>query len=119
MIEPFITPLIWGVIIAVAAYPLYRRLRTAFGERNKLAATAFILMHLIWSIPVGLLDSILKPILLLGQGVKTPMAVIFIGAIGGLLSSGVIGLFIGAVILALGYDLFLLWLSDSSTKQLN
>ena len=73
---------------------------------------------LIWSISVGLLDSILKPILL-GRGVKTPMAVIFIGAIGGLLSSGVIGLFIGAVILALGYDLFLLWLSDSSSERSN
>jgi len=47
------------------------------------------------------------------------MAVIFIGAIGGLLSSGVIGLFIGAVILALGYDLFLLWLSDSSSERSN
>jgi predicted PurR-regulated permease PerM len=82
------------------------------------ADTFTAVVFLIWSIPVGLLDSILKPILL-GRGVKTPMAVIFIGAIGGLLSSGVIGLFIGAVILALGYDLFLLWLSGSSPEQLN
>ena len=47
----------------------------------------------------------------LGRGVKIPLAIIFMGAIGGLLSAGVIGLFIGAVTLALGYELFLLWLN--------
>jgi predicted PurR-regulated permease PerM len=85
-----------------------------FYTADTFTAVAF----LIWIVPVLLLDNILKPILL-GRGVKTPMAVIFIGAIGGLLSSGVIGLFIGAVILALGYDMFLLWLSDSSPEESN
>jgi predicted PurR-regulated permease PerM len=80
------------------------------------ADTFTALAFLIWSIPLSLIDNILKPILL-GRGVKTPMAVIFIGAIGGLLSSGVIGLFIGAVILALGYDLFLLWLNTDSSLE--
>jgi len=84
-----------------------------FYTADTFTAVAF----LIWSIPLSLIDNILKPILL-GRGVKTPMAVIFIGAIGGLLSSGVIGLFIGAVVLALGYDLFLLWLNiDSSSCE--
>ena len=83
-----------------------------FYTADTFTAVAF----LIWSIPLSLIDNILKPILL-GRGVKTPMAVIFVGAIGGLLSSGVIGLFIGAVILSLGYDLFFLWLHpDSSSK---
>jgi predicted PurR-regulated permease PerM len=45
------------------------------------------------------------------------MAVIFIGAIGGLLSAGVIGLFIGAVVLALGYELFLLWLNTDVPSE--
>jgi predicted PurR-regulated permease PerM len=45
------------------------------------------------------------------------MAIIFIGAIGGLLSYGVIGLFIGAVILALGYELLLLWLNTESLSD--
>jgi predicted PurR-regulated permease PerM len=85
-----------------------------FYTADTFTAVAF----LTWIVPVLLLDNILKPILL-GRGVKTPMAVIFIGAIGGLLSSGVIGLFIGAVILALGYDMFLLWLSDSSPEESN
>jgi predicted PurR-regulated permease PerM len=81
-----------------------------FYTADTFTAVAF----LIWSIPISLIDNILKPILL-GRGVKTPMAVIFIGAIGGLLSSGVIGLFIGAVILSLGYDLFFLWLDTDSS----
>ena len=71
---------------------------------------------LVFYIFLALIDHILKPILL-GRGVKTPMAIIFMGAIGGLLSYGVIGLFIGAVILALGYELFLLWLNTESKSD--
>ncbi|MFV1972212.1 MAG: AI-2E family transporter [Thiohalobacterales bacterium] len=69
---------------------------------------------LIWSIPVGLLDNVLKPILL-ARGVKTPMVIIFIGAIGGFIASGIIGLFIGAVVLALSWELFLAWLNPEPT----
>jgi predicted PurR-regulated permease PerM len=83
-----------------------------FYNADTFTAVAF----LIWAIPLSLIDNILKPILL-GRGVKTPMAVIFMGAIGGLLSSGVIGLFIGAVILALGYELFLMWLNIDSSSE--
>jgi len=92
------------IVIPVIIYLFY--------TADTFTAVAF----LVWSIPLSLLDNILKPILL-GRGVKTPMAVIFIGAIGGLLSSGVIGLFIGAVILALGYELFLLWLNTDSSSE--
>jgi len=80
------------------------------------ADTFTAMAFLAWNIPISLIDNILKPILL-GRGVKTPMAVIFIGAIGGLLSAGVIGLFIGAVVLALGYELFLLWLNTDSPTE--
>jgi predicted PurR-regulated permease PerM len=58
---------------------------------------------------VMLLDNFLKP-LLLGRGVDVPMVVIFIGAIGGFLSSGIIGLFVGPILLAMGYRLFKAWL---------
>jgi predicted PurR-regulated permease PerM len=73
------------------------------------ADTVTAVLFLIWSIFVGALDNILKPILL-GRGVNVPMAVIFVGAIGGFLVSGIIGLFVGSVILVLGYELFLVWL---------
>lgn len=67
---------------------------------------------MIWSLMVGMLDNVLKP-LLMGRGIDLPMAVIFVGAIGGMMYAGIIGLFIGAVVLALGYKLFLAWLSNS------
>ena len=52
-----------------------------------------------------------KP-MFLGRGVQIPMLIILIGAIGGMLRSGVVGLFIGPVILALGYTLFTAWMAE-------
>ncbi len=72
-------------------------------------STTTAVLFLIWTVIVGSLDNILKP-LLLGRGVEVPMAVIFVGAIGGFLTAGIIGLFLGAVVLVLGYELFLAWL---------
>lgn len=69
------------------------------------------ILFLLWSTFAGSIDNILKPILL-GRGVAVPMAVIFIGAIGGFISSGIIGLFVGAVVLVLGYKLFMAWLEE-------
>jgi len=66
----------------------------------------------IWSVLVSFSDAILKPILL-GRGVDAPMLVILLGAIGGMIVSGIIGLFVGAVVLALGYNLFVAWLESS------
>ena len=66
-----------------------------------------------WLILVSLLDNLLKPILL-GRGAPVPMLVVFLGAIGGFLSMGFIGLFVGAVILSLGFKLFRVWLDDLS-----
>lgn len=71
------------------------------------------LLYLIWSIIVGTLDNVLKPIML-GRGVEVPMAVIFVGAIGGFITSGIIGLFVGAVVLVLGYKLLLAWVHEGS-----
>ncbi len=61
-----------------------------------------------WTIPVTLLDNVLKPIVL-GRGAGVPMLVIFVGVIGGTLASGIIGMFIGPVVLALGYKLLSAW----------
>lgn len=89
-----------GILVVLIPIVIY-----LFYTADTLTAAGF----LIWSIPVGLLDNILKPIFL-GRGVKTPMIIVFLGAIGGFLSSGIIGLFTGAVILALSYELFVRWL---------
>jgi predicted PurR-regulated permease PerM len=73
--------------------------------------TAAILLT-IWMIPVGLLDNILKP-LMMGKGAPVPMLIIFLGSLGGFMYSGFVGLFTGAVILSLGYRLFDVWLRES------
>ncbi len=63
----------------------------------------------IYALIVSASDGFLKP-MLLGRGVDIPMLIILIGAIGGMLMSGIIGLFVGAVVLSLGYKLFVAWL---------
>jgi predicted PurR-regulated permease PerM len=75
-----------------------------FASSSKQVAIAF----LIWSLFVGIIDNVLKP-LLLGRGAGVPTLVIVIGAIGGMISSGIIGLFVGAVVLGVGYELFAAW----------
>jgi predicted PurR-regulated permease PerM len=76
------------------------------------AAVAF----LVWNIGVGLLNNVLKPILL-AKGVNAPMAIVFIGAIGGMILSGIIGLFVGAVFMVLGYTFFMVWLQSEKTAS--
>ena len=70
-----------------------------------------------WLIIVMLSDNFLKPILL-GRGAPVPMLVIFLGSIGGFISMGFIGLFIGAVIISLGFKLFQEWLKINSNNTI-
>lgn len=70
----------------------------------------------IYALIVSGADGFLKP-LFLGRGVDVPMLVILIGAIGGMIAAGVIGLFIGAVILAIGYKLFSAWVEDAVPEE--
>ena len=71
-------------------------------------ATIFSIYMLI----VGASDGVLKP-MLMGRGVDIPMLVILIGAIGGMMLMGMLGLFLGAVILALSYKLFEVWIDET------
>ena len=66
---------------------------------------------LIWSIAVGLLDNVLRPILI-RRGADLPLLLIFAGVIGGLIAFGVIGLFVGPTVLAVTYRLLEAWISD-------
>ncbi len=70
----------------------------------------------VWSLFVGLIDNVLKPILL-GRGAAVPTLVIVIGAIGGMISSGIIGLFVGSVVLAVGYELFAAWVKGKEEDE--
>jgi predicted PurR-regulated permease PerM len=77
------------------------------------ASTGWAIAFLIWSIPVGILDNFLRPILI-SRGVELPLILIFAGVIGGLLAFGVIGLFLGPVILAVTYSTLVSWTTDKS-----
>lgn len=76
---------------------------------------ASTMANVIWTIYLllaGMADNVLKP-LLLGRGVDAPMPIILIGALGGMVWGGIIGLFLGAVLLAVGYQLFMFWVDDA------
>ena len=75
-----------------------------FSAESTVVASVF----LVWSILVSFSDAVLKP-LFLGRGVDVPMLVILLGAIGGMITSGIVGLFVGAIVLALGYKLLAEW----------
>jgi predicted PurR-regulated permease PerM len=77
------------------------------------ASTPIAVIFAIWEIAASMSDSFLKPILL-ARGVEVPMLVIFLGAIGGFMASGFIGLFIGAVVLSLGYELARAWIREQT-----
>jgi predicted PurR-regulated permease PerM len=64
----------------------------------------------------GMTDNVLKP-LLLGRGVDAPMPVILLGALGGMATWGILGMFVGATLLALGYQIFVGWVADSRAAE--
>jgi predicted PurR-regulated permease PerM len=72
------------------------------------AGTVGAVVWTVYLMVAGMADNVLKP-LLLGRGVDAPMPVVLIGALGGMISAGIVGLFIGAVLLAVGYQLFMDW----------
>jgi predicted PurR-regulated permease PerM len=74
-------------------------------------ADAGTIVFAVYTFIAGLADNVLKP-LLLGRGVDVPMPVVLIGAIGGMITSGILGLFIGPVMLAVGYQLFWQWVDS-------
>lgn len=83
-----------------------------------LFATKSIGMAIVWTalmLVAGLSDNFLKPILL-GKGAPVPMLVIFIGVIGGFIFSGFIGLFTGAIVMSVGYKLFVGWINTNNEK---
>jgi predicted PurR-regulated permease PerM len=66
---------------------------------------------LVWTVIVGTMDNFLRPILI-KRGADLPLLLILVGVIGGLISMGVIGLFVGPTILAVTYRLLESWISD-------
>ena len=69
---------------------------------------------LVWSIVIAPVDNVLRPILI-KKGADLPLLLIFAGVIGGLISFGMVGLFVGPVVLAVAYTLFTAWIDEGAT----
>lgn len=80
------------------------------------SSTVVAVLFAIWALLVGLSDNVLKP-LLMGRGSSIPMLVLFMGSLGGFMAGGILGLFVGAVILSLGYTIFMAWVDESDVDD--
>ena len=103
---------LFAAILQVAMLALLPAVLVAFAIVTKTKALIF----LVWCVFVGLMDNVLKP-MLLGRGSATPVLVVFLGVIGGFVAMGIVGLFVGAVVLSVGYKLFLAWIEGGVTEM--
>lgn len=99
------------MVVAVAQLPPLLVLGPVAAYMFTLESTGVATAFLVWSVIVSFSDAVLKPILL-GRGLDIPMIVILVGAIGGMIMSGILGLFVGAVVLGLTYELTKKWALD-------
>jgi predicted PurR-regulated permease PerM len=83
-------------------------LRADYGNVEAVLYTVLIFVS-------GMADNVLKP-LMLGRGVDAPMPVILLGALGGMGAAGILGMFVGATLLALGYQIFMGWVAANRVK---
>jgi predicted PurR-regulated permease PerM len=75
--------------------------------------TGAAILYTVLLLVAGMADNVLKP-LMLGRGVDAPMPVILLGALGGMAAGGILGMFVGATLLALGYQIFMGWVATPS-----
>jgi predicted PurR-regulated permease PerM len=107
------------LVLAIAQIPAFIVTLPAIGyiwwsgHYSTGAAIAFTVLLVL----VGLVDNVLKP-LVLGRGVDVPMPVILVGALGGMATAGILGLFVGATLLALGYKVFMGWVHEAAEPDL-
>ena len=77
--------------------------------------TVWAIVLLVWTVVVGSLDNVIRPILI-KRGADLPFLLILAGVLGGLISFGVIGLFVGPVVLAVSYTLIKAWVNDGDER---
>jgi predicted PurR-regulated permease PerM len=73
--------------------------------------TTTALLFTAYMVPVNLIDNVLRP-LVMGRGLNTPMLIILFGVIGGTISYGIIGLFLGPIVLAVIWELLVAWINQ-------
>jgi predicted PurR-regulated permease PerM len=104
----FLVSLIPGgppIVAAPAAFWLYRQ-----------GFPAWAVFIMAWGLMVGAMDNVVKP-LLISRGGSTPMILVMLGVLGGALAFGLIGLFLGPTLVALGYSLFEQWSVSGAENQ--
>ena len=109
---------LWAMFVLVAAIvqlPVFLVVIPPIFLVFSSASTPVAVTLTLWCFFITLIDNVLKPILF-GRGVEVPTIVIFVGAIGGMLSMGIIGLFVGSVVLAVGYELFKAWIDEDEAS---
>ncbi|WP_153448715.1 AI-2E family transporter [Vibrio algicola] len=105
------------LVLCIAQLPAILAIAPLIGYMYFTADTTSFLIFTIWGIVAGLSDNILKP-LLMGRGISVPMPVIIIGSLGGMMYAGIIGLFLGAVVLALWWGVLTIWLGENNEESL-
>ncbi|MGR5194035.1 AI-2E family transporter [Vibrio rotiferianus] len=129
----FLTAVIFGGVVALSGVPaaaLFTLIALVFAiVQLPVTIIALVAVGLLWSGDTGtvhnviftvlllaasLVDNFLKP-LILGRGLEVPMPIVLIGAVGGMMSGGILGMFIGAAFLAAGYQVFMKWV-DTETQ---
>jgi predicted PurR-regulated permease PerM len=94
------------IVAAPAAFWLYRQ-----------GSTAWAVFVIVWGAMVGTLDNVVKPVLISRGGGSTPMILIMLGVLGGAVAFGVIGMFLGPTLVALGYSIFEQWAVSAQRNQ--
>ncbi|NWK55836.1 AI-2E family transporter [Verrucomicrobiaceae bacterium N1E253] len=105
---------LWGLLVmvcAIAQLPPIIILGPIAAWAFSAYDTTPAVIFLIWALLVSGCDGIIKPVLM-ARGLDTPMLVILLGAIGGMMLSGIIGLFVGAVVFSITYTLFMAWVEE-------
>jgi predicted PurR-regulated permease PerM len=107
---------IWSAVIlffAIAQLPALIVAAPIIGYAFTAYDTTSASIFAVWMVLAAASDNVLKP-MLMGRGLDIPMPVILIGAIGGMIASGIVGLFAGAVVLSIWYKLFSEWLAQEA-----
>ena len=104
--------LLAGAAARAAQYPGWGDTGWVYARNGAVWGTAL----LVWSIVCGTFDNFLRPFLI-KRGADLPLLLIFAGVIGGLIAFGVIGLFIGPVVLAVAYTLLVDWVSEGGPHE--
>lgn len=132
----FLTAMVFGAVVALAGVPaaaLFTLIALILAiVQLPVTVLALVAVAVLWSgdsgtahnviftillIASSLIDNFLKPIIL-GRGLDVPMPIILIGAVGGVMSGGILGMFVGAAFLAAGYQVFMQWVEDENTQVL-